>query len=938
MRTKKLFSMKKFSRFMALGLAGVLVLGSLNVMNVQAAPGDIIYPKYDQASGEYKYNPADIFGAATHVHLFGHEVTTSAHTHGNVMAEVADLSEIGMRDGKVAYPEEYIEYSYIGDTAKLPGITIHNPIIIGDDMEYDKASGVAQGTVTNKPGSNPATTSAHTVYDGIFFKDGVDAVNVDGTLTYLKGLSKTWSLKPNDTVATVDVVSDQNNRIIDAAQGGRENTTVFINIPLAHWEASANYIQIKGIDSNVANQGYVVINIDLAGQTDVDLSCGDMKVSDLNQDTYNNTEHTSAAFGSCRIVYNLYDSSATDRVYTGNVKFMGTVFGNILAPGANVTMGALNGNVMAHTIHHIGQESHRMDIVPIFSKEGGAAAVEKIEKDEIRLLLELKDQSTTPAEDGVSSETTYTLYEDEACTTPVANISAITAVWNKEAGKYQIIISSQEVTEKLGLNEDYFLKKTDVNDEYTDNNTKYEVFIDGSGTVKYREIKDGSTPADRAHEVLTDVLEKKPDTSNDEVQLKVELDGPGADEVGADSGVKYDIYVDPECKNPVAGSTVEATYNDSEGLWEVTFDKDITDALEKDTVYYVSISDNGSDFVDKEDGSFKIKFDTNGDTYYLDESTNIWVPDVPTDVLIKNGDVELKVELEGEETPGSTSDVTYEIYEDEEGKKPVSNTKTEATYNEEKDTYEIVIDSSITSNLDRDKEYYINISKNDSDYVDKEEGSFKVKFDSDGNTLYFDEESGSWTPNVPTDILIKGQGNTPSDPSEDPSEEDSTSEGTSEEDSTSEETSEEDSTSEGTSEEDSTSEGTSEEDSTGEGTSEEDSTSEGTSEEDSTGGKPSTGTSEQTPSDPGISGGTSTGVTPNPNPSTPSSGSTNTPGTPNKGDGSNSTTTETSGETTSTTVSSADTGEVNTIVIFAGFVAVIALAAGVYVFIKRKRA
>ena len=81
MRTKRLFGMKKLSRLVALGVAGILVAANLNVMNVQAAEGDIIFPMYNQETGLYTFNENDVFGAATHVHLFGYNVTTSAHTH-----------------------------------------------------------------------------------------------------------------------------------------------------------------------------------------------------------------------------------------------------------------------------------------------------------------------------------------------------------------------------------------------------------------------------------------------------------------------------------------------------------------------------------------------------------------------------------------------------------------------------------------------------------------------------------------------------------------------------------------------------------------------------------------------------------------------------------------------------------------------------------------
>ena len=60
MRTKKLFSMKKVMRTMALGLAAMLVVGSVNVMEVEAE--EVFSPYYNQTSGKYVYNPDDVFG------------------------------------------------------------------------------------------------------------------------------------------------------------------------------------------------------------------------------------------------------------------------------------------------------------------------------------------------------------------------------------------------------------------------------------------------------------------------------------------------------------------------------------------------------------------------------------------------------------------------------------------------------------------------------------------------------------------------------------------------------------------------------------------------------------------------------------------------------------------------------------------------------------
>ena len=91
MRAKNLFGMKNLGRVVAFALAGVMAFGGIAPMRAQATDGatGVLYPQY--IGGVYQYNAGDIFGAATHVHLFGNKVTTSAHTHGNIMAEKRDI-------------------------------------------------------------------------------------------------------------------------------------------------------------------------------------------------------------------------------------------------------------------------------------------------------------------------------------------------------------------------------------------------------------------------------------------------------------------------------------------------------------------------------------------------------------------------------------------------------------------------------------------------------------------------------------------------------------------------------------------------------------------------------------------------------------------------------------------------------------------------------
>ena len=249
--------------------------------------------------------------------------------------------------------------------------------------------------------------------------------------------------------------------------------------------------------------------------------------------------------------------------------------------------------------------------------------------------------------------------------------------------------------------------------------------------------------------------------------------------------------------------------------------------------------------------------------FFLKLCANDYVTTPPTDQLFKNDKIELDVELEGETAPagGTGSNVKYDIFADPEKENVVPNTNSqEAIFNDQKGKYEIIIDSDITNELDRsdlsdgnsanDKIYYIGISNNSSGYTDKEEESFMVKIDQNGDAWY-SKDGNSWQKNPMVDVLEKN-------------------------------------------------------DSAGGNT--------------NTGGSSGAGTV-----DPG-NGGNSGNSNANNNTTTNKTNTTVTDGANNNSliGGNN--------------ITSAKTGEVNTALIFGGFVAVLAAAAGVYVFIKRKRA
>ncbi len=1022
MRTK-LFSMKKLMRAMALGLATMLVVGSVNVMEVSAeGVSGLEYPKWNETTGTYQYNSGDIFGAATHVHFFGKNVTTTGvHTHGNIMAENAWIGEIGMRDGKISYPQEYKETSYIGTAIKEMNSTINGDLILGasDSIGYVSDGGVDKAKV------NETLTAIDPTGDVHVETSTTKSVDIEGTLNQLKALSTSWSTLPKSSIASYDLKSDMNNRVINTNQTQDPNNNIVINIDYADWVYYSQYIQIKGLDSNPANSGIVIINVDMKGVQNADMTRGDMKVYDAQGNIYNNTEHGTAAFGSCRLVYNIIDTTATNNIYTGNLTFSNTVFGNILAPGASVTVGAINGNVMAETIVHTSQESHRLDIYPVFTATSGST---KVEYEEIRLLLQVVGKAETTND--VPSGTTYQLCTDVNGTTPVSsNFTGIEAVWNVTENKYEMIIDSETVNQavsqgKIIPGNDYWLIKQDITTGWYNNNVIFKVNVGTDGTVKYAEAKaDGTLTTTMDHSVLTDVLIRGAAPADiQDIILNLDLIGDTEADYAdsAVSGTTYQLYSDKECTQLV-GTPVAATWNDAqntfqividgsglqtntsyyikkvdvtngyntntniyeahveksgniiyretatgtfsgsydansktdvlvkknapaklevifsaptettdaekEGVkyqiytdsaatltagvsakevekvgdsWIVTFDTADTNSLNKDTVYYIALSANGSDYKDEVPTKYQVKFDgTTGEASYRASNSDAWSTTVLTDKLIQNDELKLNVTLQGGTNTDANSGVKYDIYDSSDNK--ITTTPVEAVKNNTTGKYEVTFDSDFTTEkLNRDEEYYIKISSQPNDYTDTSVDKYWVKLDSATGDASYSEDTGAnknWVPDPLEDELVKTT--TSSEPSSQPTNPPASGENN----------------------------GGSNTGGQGSSSSANDG---GTS---GNGGSANNGGATNNGGNNTAGGNTNKGTTDGANANNSATDGANANNSATDGANANN-----SALTGSNAMNSAKTGEVPTIYIFAGFAALIAIAAGVYVFIKRKRA
>lgn len=375
--------LKNWKRIAAVMLAAVMVVGSVNLSDivVNAAEDDSPNPYYDSVTGKYIYNgydvinsktgyysnvidedsgnfvenPYDVFGAATHVHLFARDsIESDVHTHGNIFCQTADLGEVGTRvqnNDLINKIPGYREESYISNTVKaINGSSDFDTLILGSSIGLRLEDNGHRRAV--QIGTSQNYMKLDNTDPRYIFQNSGSAINFTHEFEYLEYLSGKWA----DMDDSSNVSRSGRKITIDGWDG---TTNLYYTMSYAEWHGTP--IEITGMNGNQDNKGILVINIDMKdanGATDISLT-GNGTVVQVGGKDFISTEYKTTQYGQCRIVYNIVNDK---QPYEGNLKFGNTVLGSILAPKANITVADVNGTVMANSINHTGGESHRMDI------------------------------------------------------------------------------------------------------------------------------------------------------------------------------------------------------------------------------------------------------------------------------------------------------------------------------------------------------------------------------------------------------------------------------------------------------------------------------------------------------------------------------------------------------------------------------------------------
>lgn len=311
-------------------------------------------------------------GYAAYFHIFANEAHLKAHTNGNVA--------VGKLDGGVNFgtnlQEELVDYdvSYIQAIQNMAnssfvsgGTTRTNKVVFGQNVDVDVSD-------TNRPMADGIQIDHLTAdetyqdHDGNVYIDFAKIFSeLDNKSNSLTELPPSYLVGSDEYAAEINnnTFSDMNNRVIDLSdyKPNADNQIVIYLSP----EVLQGYtpLTIKGISKD-GDGSNVIINVDTHGIDPYEINSQiNIKYSDGSD---RNSQETTY-FGDNHLLWNFYDSNASDKLYKGIINTNRVFQGSLLAPEATVNANAnLDGNIIANEVN-VNAETHRWDLQDNNDKE-----------------------------------------------------------------------------------------------------------------------------------------------------------------------------------------------------------------------------------------------------------------------------------------------------------------------------------------------------------------------------------------------------------------------------------------------------------------------------------------------------------------------------------------------------------------------------------------
>ncbi|WP_367295494.1 collagen-binding domain-containing protein [Levilactobacillus yonginensis] len=298
----------------------------------------------------------NILGVSSQFHIFAREAELNTHTNGNVAVQ----NLIGNVNFGTNIIEELLDkdISYIQNITNIAGSsfvsagdTRVNKVVFGQGVEIDVSN-------PNRPMVN-GTYIDHLLSSEVYQDQmGQTYIDFDEEFAKLKQVNESLANRKSEASYTSSDFADQNNRVIDVSDLKPDaDNRIVINLS-PDVLAGNTPLTIKGLSPEDTGTT-IIINVDTGGAEDYTVNSQiRIKYSDGSDRDNQETEH----FGDNHLLWNFYDSTASDKQFTGDININAPFQGSILAPSATVIANQnIDGNIIADKVV-VKAETHRWDL------------------------------------------------------------------------------------------------------------------------------------------------------------------------------------------------------------------------------------------------------------------------------------------------------------------------------------------------------------------------------------------------------------------------------------------------------------------------------------------------------------------------------------------------------------------------------------------------
>lgn len=302
-------------------------------------------------------------GYASKFHIFANEATLNAHTNGNVA--------VGSLNGNVNFGTNVTEdklidkdISYVENVHNLANSSFVNKT---DSRSNKVIFGVDNDIKLGENGNNPSVNEIkidHLDNDEIYQDKGTNKYidfkeyfeELEQTSSDLANSHTTVSIKNSD-------FPDRNQRVINLENYEPTNNQIVIDLDADVLDMDTP-LTIAGLSSDKGGTT-IIINVDGKGVNPLNVN-SQIKLIYNHGDGVNNVERPNQEtefFDDNHLLWNFYDSSASDNQFAGDIEINRPFQGSILAPDATINIHQnLDGNIVADKVNVLGGETHRWDL------------------------------------------------------------------------------------------------------------------------------------------------------------------------------------------------------------------------------------------------------------------------------------------------------------------------------------------------------------------------------------------------------------------------------------------------------------------------------------------------------------------------------------------------------------------------------------------------